>query len=32
MAKPLRTDGVWEVIEPPLPEWTPGPKGGPRLD
>ena len=33
MAKPLLSDGLWEVIQPVLPEWTPSPKGGqPRLD
>ncbi|HEY2293294.1 MAG TPA: IS5 family transposase [Thermoanaerobaculia bacterium] len=28
MAKPLLSDGLWEAIEPLLPKWTPGPKGG----
>jgi len=32
-AKPLLTDELWEVIEPLLPRWTPGPKGGhPRVE
>jgi transposase len=33
MAKPILSDELWAVVEPLLPKWAPGPKGGhPRLD